>query len=218
MFALDRVRILDKKISAEFKKVWVEWYDPKISLANRTSREWASDGVGEARQTPPAREQSVCLCIGWTSVVLCLVAYYFMFAVRYGIFMVPTWHIAQRLGTLTYFIAICQPQTTVRAMFPVVNITKMMTGRRIDSSLPFLPCAHEFQLFIFFFSFSCRWSRIPCDTQDTCWCGVHTFVFLSLASPFRCVNFGCDCKTGVKMSCWHIFLRLHSINLFWFSF
>lgn len=72
-----------------------------------------------------------------------------------------------------------------------------------------------FFFLLFFASFICLRSRFEFHATHeirvgVAECGMHT-VF---SSPFFRANFGCDCKTGVKMSCWHTFLRLHSINLF----
>lgn len=68
-------------------------------------------------------------------------------------------------------------------------------------------------------SFICLRSRLEFHATHEIRVGVasvwHAQIFLS--AFFLCANFGCDCEAGVKMSCWHTFLRLHSINLFSFS-
>lgn len=213
------------------------WYDPKIlpgPAKNRKERAQVREREHEISNGVHRMDLHSVVVVVFVG---CLLFHVLPRSV-YGIFMVPTWHIAQRLGTLTYFIA-NKPQTTwcVQhvwwAMFTavVIGYTKMMTGRRTESIRRchfsfLLVCTQNFNFsfkknpfsFGFAFDFDRFSNSIHIDSWDVLVGVTCTHFSLLSQTIFSFLLREKRKKTGVKMSCWHTFLRLHSINLFLFSF
>lgn len=141
----------------------------------------------------------------------------------------PVWHFHG--ANLTYCtttrhidLFYCQPQTTVRM---VCNVSCGQHYKNDDRFVVAISavCARIstfhiiFLLLLLSFAFDLGSNSMRHTKYVLVWhqCGISVACTNFSLRLFLCANFGCDCEAGVKMSCWHTFLRLHSINLFSFS-